>query len=608
MLGRGEHVVRVQARGAQARIDRHDHLQLRPDVFEQQRLTAALAPQQVAAGLHQHAGLDVLPQSREASLPPTLVGGLLEIGAEASGHRRVVIVGIVPALLVAVLVIPEIDGRDGAAHAAEFAGHFGRAVLQHLGAEGRIAGAEHAAHARQVGDEALRGFLAGFSLLCQEGLPVEADHGPRAHACSFLAPVPGERQQQRHRALHQIAVIGLSRVAADEDLGLARRHLARERADVVGVDLADRAGLLRRVVVELAPQAREDGLHLDGASIGEQHAVDALERRVDAGRGQRAARSGCEHVRPRVPPEELVVAVPHGDFAAAQKPAGVGAHQQRQIGLLLHEELLMEPRVDDHLAHRERERGVGADADRLVIVGVDCGGREVGRDGDDLAAVVPRLGEVVVHRDVGVDGVRMPDQGQLGEEPVVHRRDRIEDAPGQVEAGAEVVELGAAVGDHGAQRVREDARRRRPHLGRHRDDDRLRPLLLDGVEHRVGDLGERHVPRDRLELALAALAHAPERPRDAIGSVEQLRPARALLATHRVHVGDARLDLRQRAGLLLARDLAVLHVGVKRAAGGVAVDVVAAPRDAVPLPLASIRLGPVSAYSCHRLCSAANGS
>ena len=55
----------------------------------------------------------------------------------------------------------------------------------------------------------------------------------------------------------------------------------------------------------------------------------------------------------RVPPEELVVAIAVVDVAAAQEAAGVLAHEQRQIGLLLHELLLVEPGVDDHLAHRQ---------------------------------------------------------------------------------------------------------------------------------------------------------------------------------------------------------------------------------------------------------------
>ena len=87
----------------------------------------------------------------------------------------------------------------------------------------------------------------------------------------------------------------------------------------------------------------------------------------------------------------------------------------------------------------------------MVVVGVDRRRAVVGRDRDDLAAVVARLGDVVVPVDVRVDGVGVPDERQLGEEPVVHRATGIEQAPGQVTAGAEVLELGVAVGRRRAE-------------------------------------------------------------------------------------------------------------------------------------------------------------
>src|SRR3990172_9412497 len=91
-------------------------------------------------------------------------------------------------------------------------------------------------------------------------------------------------------------------------------------------------------------------------------------------------------------------------------------------------------------------------------------------------------GEVVVPVDVGVDRVRVPDEGELGEEPVVHRGGRIVEPPGDVPAGAEVLELGVAVGHGRAEEERELPRREGPGLGREERQDRLRALLLDGVE------------------------------------------------------------------------------------------------------------------------------
>ena len=63
---------------------------------------------------------------------------------------------------------------------------------------------------------------------------------------------------------------------------------------------------------------------------------------------------------------------------------------------------------------------------------------------------------------------------------------------------------------------------------------------------RVGDVGERLVPGDAFELALAALADALQRMRHAVRRVVAVAPARALLAAHRVHVGNAGLDRRRR--------------------------------------------------------------
>ena len=105
-------------------------------------------------------------------------------------------------------------------------------------------------------------------------------------------------------------------------------------------------------------------------------------------------------------------------------------------------------RVDDHLAHGQGQRGVGADADGLVVVRVDRRRTVVGGDGDDFAAVVPRLDHIVVPMDVRVDGVRVPDEGQLGMEPVVHRRDGVEDSPGDVLAGVEGIKAVEEVHAH----------------------------------------------------------------------------------------------------------------------------------------------------------------
>jgi hypothetical protein len=80
-----------------------------------------------------------------------------------------------------------------------------------------------------------------------------------------------------------------------------------------------------------------------------------------------------------------------------------------------------------------------------MTIGMDGGGAVVGGDGHHLAAVVAGLGDVVVPLDVGVDRIGVPDQCQVREEPVIHRSGRVEQAPGEVIAGAEVLKLRIAV-------------------------------------------------------------------------------------------------------------------------------------------------------------------
>ena len=282
-------------------VDRDDQLELRPEVLEQELLPTAVAAQHVAAGLPEHARLDVPVGLGEVLAPPALRDRLLDVLAVGALHRGAVVLGVVPALLVAVLEVPEEGRRDGSPHLPDLAHHLEHAVLGHLLGHGRVRLRHQAAHGDHAGDGLLGGLLARGRLGPQHHLAVHAHDGPGARAGSLLAPVAGEAQQQRHGALHQVAVVVLARVPADEDLGLARGHLAGQVADVVRVDLADLAGALRRVVLQVTAQPREDGLHLDHAEVLEHHPVAALEGRIDARQRQRVA-GGGRHACPRTRP------------------------------------------------------------------------------------------------------------------------------------------------------------------------------------------------------------------------------------------------------------------------------------------------------------------
>ena len=517
VLGGGKDVVRVEPGRRDAVVAGDDHLELRPQVLQKQLLSAPLAAQQVAARLEEHPWLDLFVELGAGGAPPPLLERLLEVLAEAALHGRVVVLRVVPALLVPVLVVPEERGREHHSHSAELARLLRDAVLDHLRGHGRVLGSDEAPHRDHAGDQLLGLLLPGPLLAVHEGAAVAPHDRPGAGTGALLAPVRGETQEQRHRPLHQIPVVVLPRVPADEDLRLSGRHLPRQTADVLGMDPADLTGLLRRVILQVPPQPHEDGLYLHRRDVLQEDRVAALQGRIDARGRERPPRRRRQRPRQRVPPVELVLSLPFHDIGPAQETAVVLAHQQREIGLLLHELLLVQAGVDDHLAHRQRQGGVRADPDRLVVVRVNRRGAVVRGDRHDLAAVVSGLGQEVVPVDVGVDRVRVPDQRQVRQKPVVHARGRVVETPGDVPTRAEVLELRVAVGGRRSQQIGVLAGRSRPDLGRQRGDDRLHALVLDGVEHGVGDLGQRLVPGHRLELSLAPLTDPLEGLGHAVG-------------------------------------------------------------------------------------------
>jgi hypothetical protein len=156
------------------------------------------------------------------------------------------------------------------------------------------------------------------------------------------------------------------------------------------------------------------------------------------------------------------------------------------------------------------------------------------------------------------------------------------------------LELRVAVGRRKAEVGTQQPSGCRPDLRRQQGEDRLRTLILDGIEHGVGDVGERLVPGDGLELALAAFTHALHRLGDAIRRVVAVAPAGPLLATHRVVVGYARLDRRGEARLFLADHLPVLREDAKQASARVAVHRVGAPGHAIPGPPLAVAIRPVA--------------
>src|SRR3972149_8857752 len=82
-------------------------------------------------------------------------------------------------------------------------------------------------------------------------------------------------------------------------------------------------------------------------------------------------------------------------------------------------------------------------------------------------------------------------------------------------------------------------------------------------------------------------------------AVQELLPGAALLAARRIHVGDPGLNDRNRPRLLLEHDLSVSDVDAIRAVARIAAQAVAAPADAVPAPLRSVRVFRVTTTVFH---------
>ena len=185
-----------------------------------------------------------------------------DVLVEGALHARVVVLRVVPALLVAVLEIPQ-EGRagSGAPMALRSSAHHLRGIRFWTISRPSWSDPgwdEQAAHGDHSGDGLLGRLLAGGAcwpagMKASPSMPIT---GPGAGARAPLAPVSRQPEQQGDRALHQVAVVVLARVPAHEDLGLARRHLPRQRSGCCPGWISQISpALLRRVVFQVTPQA-----------------------------------------------------------------------------------------------------------------------------------------------------------------------------------------------------------------------------------------------------------------------------------------------------------------------------------------------------------------
>ena len=287
-----------------------------------------------------------------------------------------------------------------------------------------------------------------FSARRREG--IDARDGEHRHGRVPRAPSPevaGQGEHEQDTPLHLQTVVELSEVGL-RDVGArpGAGDASCERAHLAGLDAGDRFGLLRGVALESSLQLLEDRRDADRAferldiEDALQGGLDRPEFQVAPGCLDDAFRDGVEH-------EEPVVGAVRLQIARAQEAPIVHAYQQRHVGLFDHECGLVELLFDDDLRHRERQRGIGSDVDRYPFVGVDRRGVEVGRDADDVGALVARLVDEVRVRDVRVVRIAAPDQDQVAVEEIVHGTREDDLAGGRGDTGRVVAHLGGVLED-----------------------------------------------------------------------------------------------------------------------------------------------------------------
>ena len=215
------------------------------------------------------------------------------------------------------------------------------------------------------------------------------------------------------------------------------------------------------------------------------------------------------------------VAVPAFPQRHQEGKVGVGLHVIGEVGHLpVPEEL-----GQDHVAHRHRQRGVGAGRAGQPVVGELGVIGEVRADHHDLLAPVPGLGHEMRVRRAGDRQVRPPDD-QVGRVPPVTGLGHVGLVAEHLRGGDRHVRVPVVERQDGAADHRQEPRSRRVgHHGHRRDRGEahhpVRSVGLDGVHVRGGDQLAHLVPVRAHEPALAARPLVTRRPLRVAGD---LRP------------------------------------------------------------------------------------
>ena len=189
-------------------------------------------------------------------------------------------------------------------------------------------------------------------------------------------------------------------------------------------------------------------------------------------------------------------------------------------GALLHEVVVVEVLLDEHVVERQDERQVGARVDGHPVAGEDAGVVEARVNAHDARSGLPGGREALHGRGADAVAVAAADE---------HDHLRVAEVGGVVRrahglhVGAllrQVARRGVRVHVRRSQRMREALgvvlARRAQVLD---DGERLGAVLRDDGLHLLADLLEGRIPVDRLELAVVL---ATQRLRDALVGVRQL--------------------------------------------------------------------------------------
>ena len=232
------------------------------------------------------------------------------------------------------------------------------------------------------------------------------------------------------------------------------------------------------------------------------------------------------------------------------------------VRVLLHEIVVVEVFLDEHVRHCHEQRQVGAGVDGHPVAGEDAGVVEARVDDDHAGAVLGGVGQALHRRGTDAVAVAAADE---------HDHLRIGEVV-RIAGGADGQLVGALLRQVARRRVRVHVRRtQRVHeaggvlLARRTrildDSQRFRPVLGDDVLHLRADLLERGVPVDGLE---GAVVLATQRLRDPLVGVRHLGKTVAAPA-------DASLRVRMDLVALERPELAVHRRGDKPALAGTTV-------------------------------------